>query len=105
MNNCDTFVLASRYETFGVVYIEALACGKPVIATKCGGPNSIVNENNGYLVNIDDIEALSNSMKLMFQNIENYDARLIRKECEKKYNPQVIASELEEIYLNLLKGN
>jgi len=39
MAAADAFVLSSRYETFGVVVIEALALGKPVIATRCGGPN------------------------------------------------------------------
>ena len=35
---CDCFVLPSAGETFGVVYVEAMAAGLPVIATRCGGP-------------------------------------------------------------------
>ena len=46
LKECNCFVLASRAETFGVAYIEALACGVPVIATKCGGPEEFVHEGN-----------------------------------------------------------
>jgi glycosyltransferase involved in cell wall biosynthesis len=41
---CDLVMLTSNHETFGVVLIEALACGKPVVATACGGPADIVRE-------------------------------------------------------------
>lgn len=46
----DAFVLASRRETFGVVYIEAMAAGLPVIATACGGPEDFVREEDGFLI-------------------------------------------------------
>lgn len=50
MRRADVFVLPSLVETFGVVFIEALACGKPVIATKIGGPSEIVTPEVGLLV-------------------------------------------------------
>mgnify|MGYP003503500790 CR=1 FL=1 len=62
MNKCDCFVLPSRYETFGVVYIEALASGRPVIGALNGGAEDIINNLNGYLVPIDDIDKLAEKM-------------------------------------------
>jgi glycosyltransferase involved in cell wall biosynthesis len=50
MKKCDIFVLPSPYETFGVVLIEALACGKPVIASDIGGPKEIITMAIGSII-------------------------------------------------------
>lgn len=73
ISKSDVFVLPSKYETFGVVFIEALACGKPVIAAKCGGPEDIVNAENGILVDVDDIDGLANAMISIYDKYETYD--------------------------------
>lgn len=59
----DAFVLASEHETFGVVCIEALASGVPVVATNSGGTADIVNEQTGYLVPANDENALVQAME------------------------------------------
>jgi len=50
LRSASCFVLVSQSETFGLAYVEALASGIPVIATKCGGPEDFVNESNGILI-------------------------------------------------------
>ena len=73
MNKCDIFVLPSRYETFGVVYIEALASGKPVIATFNGGAEDIINEEVGVLVEIDNVNKLAQAMEKVRENYNKYN--------------------------------
>lgn len=101
MQRCDAFVLASRKETFGVVYIEALACGKPIIATKNGGPDDIVNEMNGILVNVDDVMELSNALTNIYINYELYNPYEIRKDCIKRFSSEAVSNQLINIYKNI----
>ena len=105
MRNCDVFVLSSTFETFGVVLIEALACGKPVIATKCGGPEDIVNSTNGYLVPKKNVKALGNAMEDIYLNIDKFDPFQIRKDCLLRFGEDAFVARLKSIYANLLRKN
>jgi glycosyltransferase involved in cell wall biosynthesis len=98
MQQSDAFVLASRYETFGVVFIEALACGKPVVATKCDGPESIVNEKNGLIVPVENIKALSESMEKIVNSIEDYNSDLIRDDCLKRFSEKAVITQIGNVY-------
>lgn len=69
----DCFVLPSRSETFGIGFIEAFATGTPVIATRCGGPEDFVNEENGMLVDVDCVDELTQKMQKMFYTADKYD--------------------------------
>ena len=94
----DTFVLSSRYETFSVVLIEALALGKSVIATRCGGPESIVRKEDGILTAVDDIDALAEAMLQMVENRNYYQPEKIREACRARYSEAAIAKRLMNIY-------
>jgi glycosyltransferase involved in cell wall biosynthesis len=98
LKNSDCFVLASRAETFGVAYVEALATGVPVIATKCGGPETFVNKDNGLLIPVDGLDELVIAMKYMYQNIKIFDKEKISDQIKSKFSPEQISKKLVEVY-------
>lgn len=67
--SCDVLVLPSFSESFGLVLIEALACGKPVIGSDVGGITEIINENVGLLVDPNSIPSIARAI----DNIINDD--------------------------------
>jgi len=104
LKTSDAFVLASRSETFGVAYIEALSCGVPVIATRCGGPEAFVHEGNGILVPVDEEEALLEAMKSMHRNRDLYNRKQIAAETAMKFSPDAVASQLEDVYQKAIEA-
>jgi glycosyltransferase involved in cell wall biosynthesis len=96
--NCDAFVLASRHESMGVVFAEAMACGKPVIGTICGGPEEFIDDPIGYLVSIDDINSLQNAMENMMINHSRFDPGIIRSKFETRFCSRVVASGIRKVY-------
>jgi glycosyltransferase involved in cell wall biosynthesis len=64
-NAADVFVLASRFEGFGMVYAEAVAHGLPVIGTTAGAIREAVPEGAGLLVPPEDIPALTSALRTM----------------------------------------
>jgi len=62
LRNLDAFVLSSRTEGFSIACIEAMACGIPVIATRSGGPEEILEGGAGILVPTDDFEAIAQAV-------------------------------------------
>ncbi len=94
----DVFVLASHAETFGVTLIEALACGRPVIATRCGGPESIVGAGDGLLVDVGDVGGLSDAMRRLAGETGRYEPRALAERCWARFGPSVVARQYVAIY-------
>lgn len=60
---CDFLVMNSRFETFSLICCEAMSCGKPVLATRCGGPQEFVDDKTGILIDVDDDVALEKNFR------------------------------------------
>ena len=61
-NAADVSVVSSRFEAFGLVAIESMACGTPVVATRVGGLPDFIDDSVGALVPVDDVEAMANAI-------------------------------------------
>jgi glycosyltransferase involved in cell wall biosynthesis len=60
---CDVFVMPSRKEGFGIVFLEAMACGKPVVGGKHGGtPECVEDGTTGFLVEYGDVITLADRL-------------------------------------------
>jgi len=108
INLADVFVAPSYYEPFGQVYLEAMATGIPVIATRSGGPPQFVVDEgplaNGWLCDADDVDSLAAAIMDAVSNPRERRRRgrnaldLIKAD----YGWPVIAERFEEMYLQLM---
>lgn len=102
MQSADAFVLSSRHETFGVVLIEALACGLPVIATTCGGPECIVGSDDGLLVPPNDVPALVVAMEQMMVQRSTYSEAGLRERCLARFGEEAVTTQLAAVYAQIV---
>lgn len=102
LGTADIFVLPSHYETFGVVVAEALAMGKPVIATRCGGPECIVRKEDGILIPVGDPEDMADAMMTMRREISTYRPEMLRKACENRFSAEPVVAQLKDLYSELI---
>jgi len=108
MQEADLFVLASLYEGFGIVLVEALALGKPVVATRCpSGPDEIIpNENVGILVSPGDEAEMARAILRVL-----HDPNLARKLSENgrrradEYSVDRIARQHEALLTSALRSS
>lgn len=103
----DIFVLpAIIREGFGLVIIEAMAMGKPVVATKVGAiPEVVENGKTGILVSPADSEELAEAILELLGDKEkaSYMGMMGRKRVEEKFNSQIMIKKLENLYDPLLR--
>ncbi|MDF0726251.1 N-acetyl-alpha-D-glucosaminyl L-malate synthase BshA [Cytobacillus sp. S13-E01] len=101
----DLKLLLSEKESFGLVLLEAMACGVPCIGTDIGGiPEVISPGENGYLCHLGDVENIAKKAIHLLSNkeIHNVMSNNARQTVKDKFNTDKIVSQYENIYLNLV---
>jgi glycosyltransferase involved in cell wall biosynthesis len=105
MRNSDALILFSRYETFGIVVIEAYACGVPVITSNYPTFNETVeNYKNGIIANGTDAAALSAAMIDFINNKSSFNPKEIAANAMDKYSYQRIGKLFNDIYKESFTG-
>ncbi len=102
IQSADCIVLSSDVETFGVVLIEAMLFGKPVISTRCGGPESFVTPDNGILVDTHNPQMLADAMKEMIANYNKYNPQSISTEALNEFGSKKFSERIIAIYQQVL---
>lgn len=102
IRDSHVLVSSSHQETFGITLIEALSCGKPVVATESGGPIEIVKPHNGQLVHVNNVYELCSALKDIRKDYDKYDSRKIRSDCVEKYSRKAVTNQLATVYRNVL---
>jgi L-malate glycosyltransferase len=102
LQKSHVLVSSSYIETFGVTIIEAMACGKPILATRSGGPEYFVDEKSGVLVPVGDIDALAEGLKRIKENYSAYNPHEIRQIVVNRFSENAIAQALTTHYKSLL---
>lgn len=97
MKKANIFVLPSDVETFGVVVIEAMAMGLPVVATASGGPEDIVTKETGIIVERNS-ESLAKGIIEVIFNYGFYNKVKIRSYVVNNFSGQTVASKYIKLY-------
>ena len=103
-NASDVLVIPSYYESFGLVALEAMACGIPVIASRVGGlPTTVKDSKTGYLVPWRCPDPFADKLQIILNNQSIHDAMsrsAIELSLQMKWSK--VAEDLAEAYATLI---
>lgn len=94
----DVSLLTSRKEPFGLVIIEAMACGAPVVGSDDGGAVDIVNEDCGLLFESENPQDLSRQVKRILEGEVSFDREAIAQQAKSRFSQDESIHLLEELY-------
>ena len=103
-NSATVSLVPSRNEPFGLVVIEANACGTPVIGTNDGGIADILTTNTGILIDPEDPEALALNVEKILNNEISFDRDKIAKITKKKFSQDSLILKTIDLYKKAIKN-
>ncbi len=104
IRNSDFSVLSSRYETFGIVVVESLSCGVPVVSTAVGISTEVINKQNGILVPVADENEMTSALNQMLDSSDSYNRNDISNGVSGRFDRITIAKQLVDLYREVKKS-
>lgn len=98
---CDSFVLPSEHESFGIVYREALSVGRPIITTNHQGFQHDWSNTYGIRIEIDNQVQLESALQFMKEHSNEYDGKSISQKCQAQYSESSVISQYLKIFNTL----
>jgi glycosyltransferase involved in cell wall biosynthesis len=95
---CDALLMFSNYETFGLVNIEAFACGKPVITSNAGAIPSYMQPHLGIMVDKGNESQLTRAIVSFAAQKQEFNAEKIRQYAVQNFSYEKVGKDLDEIY-------
>lgn len=96
----DINLISSDHETLALPALEAMALGRPVVTTRCGGPESLVqNANDGEIAAENTDEALAAALSRLLDRISSIDSETIRRNAAERFSERAVAQHWRAIYL------
>ena len=102
LHRCDFLIMNSRFETFSLICAEAMSCGKPVLATRCGGPNEFVNATTGVLIEPDNDEELKMEFLKMLAHFRNFDSGQIKNYSIELFSMDKVGAAFQKVYTSII---
>lgn len=103
---CDICIVPSHFDTFPVTILEALSCGKALIASRVGGiPEVIEHGKTGILVEPGDVKSLSENMiELIVDEIKRKNLGVAGRAAVRKYDMATVARQTMQLYSELINS-
>jgi N-acetyl sugar amidotransferase len=98
IDRANALISTSHIETFGINIIEALASGKPVIATDSGGPRDIISLGDGYIVKEHNPTSVAKAMIDMIHSYKTFNHVEISANCFLRFSEGAIVNQLDKIF-------
>ncbi|MBX6332078.1 MAG: glycosyltransferase [Gemmatimonadaceae bacterium] len=96
------YVCASRCETFGIAPAEALSVGRPVVTTRCGGPDAYVDASCGAVVPVDRPDAIAEAVLATWARIDEFEPGALHRRIDAQFGLEAFRARMLGLYDRVL---